>query len=101
MYQRKMRTIENMIQVVIVVINLGGTKLAFVDDVFCGQRTNVEPFGEGAVESNEIDSSITTRLIRMINVHCVSSVFTKYIELALKVFLIKRTILRSVSIPII
>jgi hypothetical protein len=46
MNQSKVRSIENMAEIVIVIVHLAWRELTFVDDVLGGQRTDVKSFCE-------------------------------------------------------
>lgn len=46
MNERKVRGIENMIEIMVVVINLRGRELALINDVLARKGANVKPFGE-------------------------------------------------------
>jgi hypothetical protein len=46
MNQSKMRTIQDVIEIMIVIVHLGRGELPFIHDVLRGQRTDVKAFGE-------------------------------------------------------
>ncbi len=50
MHQRKMRLIKHMIQVVVIIVDLGWRELAFVHDVLGGQGAYVKPLCKSSVQ---------------------------------------------------
>jgi hypothetical protein len=49
MDEAEVRLVEDVVQVVVVVVYLGGRKLSLVDDILRRQRTDVKSFCEGAI----------------------------------------------------
>lgn len=61
MNQCKMRTIQNMAEIVIVIVYLGRRKLSLIYDILGGQGTDVEAFCERTLYSKKSGTCVERR----------------------------------------